>query len=54
MTIRLGQSQLLGLEQVRAQVSQGFVTNFAEDLTEVMVVRVINQIQGSPPVHLSP
>ncbi|MCJ2541545.1 hypothetical protein [Thermostichus vulcanus] len=47
VTIRLGQSQLLDLERVRAQVSQGFVTNFAEDLTEVVVVRVINQIQGS-------
>ncbi|MGQ9837009.1 MAG: hypothetical protein ACUVRV_03345 [Cyanobacteriota bacterium] len=47
VTIRLGQSQLLNLERVRAQVSQGFVTNFAEDLTEVVVVRVINQIQRS-------
>ncbi|MFS8804018.1 hypothetical protein NW813_04120 [Synechococcus sp. R55.6] len=47
VTIRLGQAQLLDLERVRAQVSQGFVTNFAEDLTEVIVVRVINQIQVS-------
>ncbi|MEN9224636.1 MAG: hypothetical protein Q6M54_04105 [Thermostichus sp. DRC_bins_24] len=47
VTIRLGQSQLVDLERVRAQMSQGFVTNFAEDLTEVVVVRVINQIQGS-------
>ncbi|MFT0814339.1 hypothetical protein [Synechococcus sp. OH20] len=47
VTIRLGQAQLLDLERVRAQVSQGFVANFAEDLTEVIVVRVINQIQAS-------
>jgi len=32
---------------VRKQIHQGIVANFAEELTEVVVVRVINQVQGS-------
>ncbi|MDX2270372.1 MAG: hypothetical protein NW237_00265 [Cyanobacteriota bacterium] len=47
VVIRLGDARLIDLARVRSQMSQGFVTNFAEDLTEVVVIRVINQIQGS-------
>ncbi len=44
--IRLDQSQLLNLQPVRQQIHLGIVVNFAEELTEIIVVRVINQIQG--------
>ncbi len=45
--VRLDQAQLLNLHPVRKQIHQGIVANFAEELTEVVVVRVINQVQGS-------
>ncbi|MBG1262778.1 hypothetical protein [Nostoc commune] len=47
VVVRLDQAQLLNLHPVRKQIHQGIVANFAEELTEVVVVRVINQIQGS-------
>lgn len=47
VTIRLSQAELLDLEPIQKQVTQGFVANIAEDLTEVVVVRVINQAQSS-------
>jgi hypothetical protein len=47
VTIRLNQSELLDLTRIQKQVSQGFVASIAEDLTEVVVVRVINQVQSS-------
>ncbi|MHC5833635.1 MAG: hypothetical protein ACYT04_000000100990, partial [Nostoc sp.] len=45
--IRLDQARLLNLHPVRKQLNQGIVANFAEELTEIVVVRVINQVQGS-------
>ncbi|MEH2161806.1 MAG: hypothetical protein V7K38_12335 [Nostoc sp.] len=45
--VRLDQAHLLHLHPVRKQIHQGIVANFAEELTEVVVVRVINQVQGS-------
>ncbi|MFN6463612.1 MAG: hypothetical protein RMZ41_017600 [Nostoc sp. DedVER02] len=45
--VRLDQAHLLNLHPVRKQIHQGIVANFAEELTEVVVVRVINQVQGS-------
>lgn len=45
--VRLDKAQLLDFHPVRKQVQQGIVANFAEELTEIIVVRVINQIQGS-------
>jgi hypothetical protein len=45
--VRLDQAHLLDLHPVRKQIHQGIVANFAEELTEVVVVRVINQVQGS-------
>jgi hypothetical protein len=45
--VRLDQAQLLNLHPVQKQIHQGIVANFAEELTEVVVVRVINQVQGS-------
>ncbi len=45
--VRLDKAQLLNLQPVRKQINQGVVANFAEELTEIVVVRLINQIQGS-------
>jgi hypothetical protein len=45
--IRLDQARLINLQPLRRQINQAFVANFAEELTEIVVVRVINQIQGS-------
>ena len=45
--IRLKEAKLLNLEPVRRQINEGFVANFAEELTEVVVLRVLNQLQGS-------
>lgn len=45
--IRLNQSQLLNLERVRRQINEGFVANFASELTEVVLIQLINQIQVS-------
>ncbi|BAZ53124.1 hypothetical protein NIES4103_57960 [Nostoc sp. NIES-4103] len=47
VVVRLDQAQLLNLQPLRRQVNQVFVANFAEELTEIVVVRVINQMQGS-------
>ena len=47
VAIRLHQAHLLNLSTVRAQINHGFVSNFAEELTEVVVIRVINQMQDS-------
>lgn len=45
--IRLDQGKLLNLQPVRQQIHHGIVANFAEEITEIVVVRVINQIQSS-------
>jgi hypothetical protein len=45
--IRLDQSRLVNLQPLQQQINQTILANFAEDLTEIVVVRVINQIQGS-------
>lgn len=47
VAIRLHQSQLVDMERVKDQATQGFVATIAEEITEVVVVQVINQIQGS-------
>ncbi|TVQ45390.1 MAG: hypothetical protein EA365_08115 [Gloeocapsa sp. DLM2.Bin57] len=45
--IRLSQAKLLDLRRVQRQVSQGFVANIAGDITEVVVIQIINQLQNS-------
>ncbi len=45
--IRLDQARLLNLQPLQQQINQSILANFAEDLTEIVVVRVINQVQGS-------
>ncbi|BAY27139.1 hypothetical protein NIES2100_69610 [Calothrix sp. NIES-2100] len=47
VVIRLDQGRVLNLRPVWRQINQGIVANFAEEITEIVVVRVINQIQGS-------
>ncbi|MBW4615613.1 MAG: hypothetical protein KME21_20520 [Desmonostoc vinosum HA7617-LM4] len=47
VTIRLDQAQLVNFRPVRRQIHQSVVANFAEEITEIVVVRVINQIQVS-------
>ena len=50
VTARLQQSQLLPLnigDRVAKQISQGIVAGIAEDITEVVVIRIINQLQTS-------
>jgi hypothetical protein len=45
VTVRLYQSRLLNLEPVRSQINHDFVANFAEEITEVVGIRVIDQLQ---------
>lgn len=47
VTVRCNQSDLVDLEPVQQQISQGFVSEIAEDITEVVVVQLINQVQGT-------
>ncbi|PSO48612.1 MAG: hypothetical protein BRC33_09000 [Cyanobacteria bacterium SW_9_44_58] len=45
--VRVDQSDLINLESVKRQISQGFVASIAEDITEIVFVRLVNQLQGS-------
>ncbi|WP_072621959.1 hypothetical protein [Spirulina major] len=47
VTTRLNQAKLIDMHQIKKQASQGFVASIAEDLTEVVVVGILNQVQGS-------
>lgn len=47
VTIRLNQANLIDLHIIQKQISQGLVAGIAEDITEVVVIRIINQIQTS-------
>jgi hypothetical protein len=45
--IRLDKAEIISFQSIRTQIHRGIVSNFAEEFTEIIVVRVINQIQGS-------
>ena len=47
VTIRIHQAKMPDLEPIRTQISRGFVANFAQELTEVVVIQLINQMQQS-------
>lgn len=47
VTVRLYQSRLLNLEPLRAQVNHDIVINFADEITEIVGVRIINQAQDA-------
>jgi hypothetical protein len=46
VTIRLNQIGVIDLSAIQKQISQGFVANIAEDITEIVVIRIINQGQN--------
>ncbi|MGB3512287.1 MAG: hypothetical protein WBA93_24225 [Microcoleaceae cyanobacterium] len=45
VAIRLSHAQIIDLEPIRAQASRGFLASVAQELTEVVVMQVINQVQ---------
>jgi hypothetical protein len=47
VAIRLHQAELINLGRVQAQVTHGFVAGIAEEVTEVVVIQVLNQVQGA-------
>lgn len=47
LTTRLNQAKLINLKEIQKQISQGFVATIAGDITEVVVIRIINQFQGA-------
>lgn len=47
VTIRIHQAKMPDLQPIRSQISRGFVANFAQELTEVVVIQLINQMQQS-------
>jgi len=47
VTIRIHQAKMPDLQPIRTQISRGFVANFAQELTEVVVIQLINQMQKS-------
>lgn len=46
VTIRLDETQLINLKAIKKQSSQGFVASIAGDITEVVVLRIVDQIQN--------
>ncbi|WP_027845608.1 hypothetical protein [Mastigocoleus testarum] len=47
VAFRLDKAQLLKLHGLRRQIEQGIVANFAEEITQMVVIRVIDQTQQS-------
>lgn len=47
VTIRLNQAKLIDLQAIQKQASQGFVASIAEDITEVVVIQIVNQVQSA-------
>ncbi|BCL36858.1 hypothetical protein NSMS1_33050 [Nostoc sp. MS1] len=47
VVVRLDQARIVNLQPISKQINQAIVANFAEELTEIVVIRVINQVQGS-------
>ncbi|MEO1133979.1 MAG: hypothetical protein AAFX40_14910 [Cyanobacteria bacterium J06639_1] len=47
VTIRLDRAHLIDLKSIRTQVIRGITASLAAEMSEIIVVRVINQIQGT-------
>lgn len=47
LIIRLNQAELIDMKAIKKQASQGFVAGIAQDITEVVVLQIINQVQSS-------
>ncbi|MDE5067645.1 MAG: hypothetical protein O4752_00205, partial [Trichodesmium sp. St4_bin8_1] len=45
VTIRLNDAKIINLETIRTQASRGFLASIAQELTEVVIMQVINQVQ---------
>jgi hypothetical protein len=45
VTLRLQQTDLINLEPIRKQINRDFVANFAGEMTEVVGVEIVNQMQ---------
>lgn len=45
VTIRLDEAKLLDSKRVKKQLSKGFVTGIAGEITQVVILRIVNQIQ---------
>ena len=46
VAIRLDQANLIKLDRIRDQATQGFVSNIAEELTEAVLLQSINRLQS--------
>lgn len=46
-TLRLHQAKIIDLHNLNARVREGFVSAIAEEITEVVIVQVVNQVQGA-------
>lgn len=47
LTVRLYQSELVDLEPLREQINHDVVINFAEEITEIVGIRIIDQAQNA-------
>ncbi|YAI81471.1 MAG: hypothetical protein ACQJCO_06525 [cyanobacterium endosymbiont of Rhopalodia sterrenbergii] len=47
LIIRLDKSNLINVKAIKKQTSQGFVAGIAQEITEIVVINVINQVQFS-------
>lgn len=45
--IRLHQAKLINLERIRKQMTQGFVTSIAQELSQAVVLQVLSQVQAT-------
>lgn len=45
VSIRLDESKIISLKSIKRQASQGFVASIAGDITEVIILRILNQFQ---------
>ncbi|HAZ47511.1 MAG TPA: hypothetical protein DCZ55_24415 [Cyanobacteria bacterium UBA11371] len=45
VTLRLNQTDLINLEPIRKQINRDFVANFAAEITEIVGVEIVNQMQ---------
>ncbi len=47
LIIRLDKSNLINVKAIKKQTSQGFVSGIAQEITEIVFINVINQVQLS-------
>ncbi|BBA78932.1 hypothetical protein RGRSB_0337 [cyanobacterium endosymbiont of Rhopalodia gibberula] len=45
LIIRLDKSNLINVKAIKKQTSQGFVSGIAQEITEIVIINVINQVQ---------